>query len=66
VPAYDPEKIGEEFDYIATKLGISSDELRQYFVMPKKFYWDYRNQERIIRCGAEIMKALGLGRAGAR
>lgn len=65
-PSYDPIMIQQDFNYVATKLGIAPDELKGYLTMPKKFYWDYRNQQRIIRCGAEIMKALGLGRAGAR
>ncbi len=63
VPAYDPEKINEEFEYIATKLGISSDELRQYFVMPKKFYWDYRNQVALFKLGARVLKAIGVERS---
>ncbi len=59
-PAYDPEKIDEEFTYIATKLGISADELREYFTMPKKYYWDYRNYQNMFRLGAKIMHLLGL------
>ena len=35
-PAYDPATISQDFDYVATKLGISSDELNHYFTMPKK------------------------------
>ena len=34
-PAYNPETIDDEFNYIATKLGISSEDLRGYFNMPK-------------------------------
>ena len=41
-PAYDNSLIEQEFAYIATKLGISTKELRDYFTMPKKFYWDYK------------------------
>src|SRR6185437_5012491 len=44
-PAYDPAKIDDEFNYIATKLGIKTEELRRYFNMPKKFYYDYKNQQ---------------------
>ena len=50
----------QEFDYIATKLGITTDELQRYFTMPKKFYWDYKNQETIFNLGAKFLKALGL------
>ncbi|MGA1600529.1 MAG: N-acetyl sugar amidotransferase [bacterium] len=59
-PAYDPALIGHEFEYIATKLKISVDELQHYLTMPKKFYWDYRNQERFFRAGAQILKLMGL------
>jgi N-acetyl sugar amidotransferase len=59
-PAYDPEKIDDEFKYIATKLGIDTENLRTYFNMPKKFYWDYKNQESIFNLGAKILKILGI------
>ena len=59
-PAYDPETIDHEFEYIATKLRISVDELQHYLTMPKKYYWDYPNQERFFNAGARILKALGL------
>lgn len=59
MPAYNPETIDDEFNYIATKLGITSAELRHYFTMPKKFYWDYKNQKRIFNLGARILKAIG-------
>jgi N-acetyl sugar amidotransferase len=58
-PAYDPATIKDEFDYIATKLGISPDELRQYFTMPKKYYWDYKNRQHIFRLGARILHLTG-------
>lgn len=62
-PAYNPETIEDEFNYIATKLGITSEELRSYFTMPKKFYWDYNNQERLFKMGAKILKFLGVERS---
>jgi N-acetyl sugar amidotransferase len=63
---YDPEQIQHDIGFIATKLGITEEALKIYFTMPKKFYWDYRNQQSIIHAGAQIMRSLGLGRAGAR
>jgi N-acetyl sugar amidotransferase len=62
-PAYDPEKIEDEFNYIATKLAISSDELRKYFKMEKKYYWDYKNQDSIFKIGAKFLKAIGVERS---
>ena len=62
-PAYNPETIEDEFNYIATKLSISPEELRRYFKMKKKFYWDYRNLESVFNFGAKILKALGVERS---
>lgn len=62
-PAYDPETIDEDFEYIATKLGISVEELRQYHQMPLKTYRDYRNQEWLFDLGARSLKALGIEKA---
>ncbi len=58
-PAYNPETIEEEFNYVATKLGITAEALRGYFNMPKKFYWDYANQEKLFKAGAKALKFLG-------
>jgi N-acetyl sugar amidotransferase len=65
-PPYDPDLIQQDFDYIATKLGISSEELRGYHEMPKKFYWDYRNQRRIFEIGEWVLSHIaGTRRGGA-
>jgi N-acetyl sugar amidotransferase len=61
-PAYDPETIDDEFEYIATKLGITADELRRYHSMPLKSYRDYKNQAWMFDLGAKAMRALGLER----
>lgn len=63
LPAYNPETIDEEFKYIATKLGISVEELREYFNSEKKFYWDYNNQRSLFNMGAKILKFLGVERS---
>jgi len=62
-PAYNPETIEDEFNYIATKLGITPEELRHYFTMPKKFYWDYKNYESVFKLGSKALKALGVERS---
>ena len=58
--AYNPETIEDEFNFISTKLGITSLELKEYFKMPKKFYWDYKNQEKLFNIGAKILKFIGV------
>lgn len=65
-PAYNPETIEDEFNYIATKLGINSIELRGYFNMQKKYYWDYMNQQNIFKLGAKVMQLMGIDRAGRK
>jgi len=62
-PAYNTDAIEDEFNYIATKLDISSEELKEYFNMPKKFYWDYKNQEKIFNLGARILQKFGVEKA---
>ena len=63
---YDNETIQQDFNYIATKLRISSDELRDYHEMPKKFYWDYRNRRRIFDLGEWVLSHIaGTRRGGA-
>jgi hypothetical protein len=57
---YDKSQIEDEFNYIATKLGISVSELRNYFNMPKKYYWDYKNQQNLFRVGARFLHLLGV------
>jgi N-acetyl sugar amidotransferase len=59
-PAYNPKTIEDEFNYIATKLRITPEELRGYLTMQKKYYWDYKNQESIFKLGAKVLKAIGV------
>lgn len=59
-PAYDPEMIQHDFEYIATKLGISVEELRSYMKAPNKTYRDYKSQQAIYALGAPAMRLLGL------
>ena len=65
-PGYDEETIAQDFEYVATKLGISVEQLQGYMDMPKKTYKDYRSQESIYLWGAKVMRLLGLERGGKR
>ena len=62
-PAYDPKTIEDEFNYVSTKLGITPEELKHYFTMPKKFYWNYKNQVTLFKLGAKFLKAIGVERS---
>lgn len=65
-PAYDPETIHQDFEYIATKLGISIDELQGYLDGPNRTYRDYKSQENIYNVGAKVMRLLGKEKGGKR
>lgn len=58
-PPYNQATIIEEFDNVASKLGITTTELRGYFDLPKKYYWDYKNQQRLFRLGAKVLHFFG-------
>lgn len=63
---YDPETIKDDFKYVATKLGIAVEELQGCFNMPKKFYWDYKNNEVLLRNLSSLATKLHLNRAQVR
>ena len=65
-PAFDDQMIENDFEYIATKLGISVDELQTYFKAPNKKYTDYSNQMWLYNFGAKIMRVLGIENGGKR
>jgi len=66
LPAYDPETIHQDFEFVANKIGISVEELQSYMDMPKKTYKDYKSQESIYNIGAKVMRMLGLEKGGKR
>ena len=63
-PPYDPETIHQDFEYIATKLEIKVDKLREYHQSPLKFYWDYKNSNMLLKNIEKMVSLLGIGRRG--
>ncbi|MFN4289410.1 MAG: N-acetyl sugar amidotransferase [Permianibacter sp.] len=63
LPALSEQEAAQDFEYVATKLGISVAELKSYFDAPNKSYRDYKNQENLFNFGAKVMKFLGIERA---
>ena len=59
-PAIDDEAAAHDFEYVATKLGISVTELQQYMDAPNKSFRDYKNQEWLFDLGTKIFALLGL------
>lgn len=66
LPAYDPQTIDNDIEFVANKLAISKEELMSYFRSANKTYSDYKSQESIYRIGAVVMKKLGLELGGKR
>lgn len=65
-PAFDEATISQDFEYIATKLDISVEELQSYLDAPNKTYKDYKSQESVYQIGAKVMRAFGLEKGGKR
>lgn len=65
-PPVDEATIEQEFEYVATKLDISIEELQDYLDAPNKTYRDYKSQENIYSVGAKVMKFFGLELGGKR
>lgn len=59
-PEMDEHFLEQEFEYVAHKLDLSVEELRELFLLPKKTYRDYRNKRTLILAGANLMRKLGL------
>ena len=47
-----------EFEYVANKLEVSVEELKSYLTMPKKWYFDYKNEKRIFDFGAKVLNLI--------
>jgi len=65
-PAFDEAMIEHDFEYVATKLGITTAELQSYMDLPKKTFKDYKSQQTIYNIGARVLKLLGVEIGGKR
>jgi N-acetyl sugar amidotransferase len=61
--AYDPETIAADFEYVATKLDITVEDLRALHAGPNRSYRDYANAMPLIELGTRVQRLLGLQRA---
>lgn len=62
-PAWDEATVHQDFEYIATKLDISVEELRALHEAPKRTYRDYKSAMPFIQLGTHVMRAVGVQRA---
>lgn len=65
-PPYDPRIAAQDFEFVATKLGITVAELQSYMEQPNKSFRDYRSQQSVYAIGARLMRWVGLERGGKR
>lgn len=63
---YSPEQVKQDFEYIATKLGIREAELQAMFDAPNKTFRDYANMMPVLDLGAKVLGLLGLQRSVMR
>lgn len=61
--AYDPDDLRQDFEYIATKLDLTVEELQVILNGPNKTYKDYANAMSIIDLGTKVLRAVGAQRA---
>lgn len=60
LPAIPDDEARHDFEYVATKLGITTAELKSYMDAPNKSYKDYKNNENMFNIGAKILKFIGI------
>jgi N-acetyl sugar amidotransferase len=65
-PAYDEETVAQDFEYIATKLDLTVEELRAIHAGPNKSYRDYKHSMGLINVGTKVLRAVGVQRAVIR
>jgi hypothetical protein len=59
-PEMDDNFLKQEFEYVASKLDISPDELRDIFEGKNKTYRDYKNKRWLIGIGSKVLRFLGI------
>jgi hypothetical protein len=65
-PPYDDKQVHHDVDFIARKLGISSEELWSYHSGTNRTFRDYKSQSALYSLGARVMRALRLELGGKR
>ncbi len=59
-PAYDEATISNDFEFIATKLGITIEELQSYMDAPNKTVRDYKSQQALFNIGSKLLTFFGV------
>lgn len=61
--AYDEETLAQDFEYIASKLGLTVAELKAIMAGENKNYRDYKSSMPLIELGTKVLRAVGIQRA---
>ena len=61
-PELDEHFLEREFEYIAYKLDLTVDELKEIFDGENKSSYDYKSKRILIEIGSKLMSVLGLER----
>ena len=56
---YDKESINLDIEYVANKLEITLDEIKDLHELPLKSFRDYKNSLAIFDIGAKVLQKLG-------
>ena len=59
-PELSEEFLQKEFEYVAHKLEMTTEELQKIFEGENKTFHDYKNKMGLIKMGAQVMQKLGL------
>jgi N-acetyl sugar amidotransferase len=62
-PAYDEDTITQDFEYVATKLGLTVAELRTIMQGENRSYRDYMSRMPMIELGTRVLRAVGVQKA---
>lgn len=65
-PPYDPEQMEQDKEYVAKKMGITTEEFDRIIALPNKKPADYKNEMWLIKIGVEISKRLGMEKRNLR
>ena len=60
-PAYDPDEMKKDFEFVAKKLGINTDILQDMMDGENKTYKDYKNNMFAINIGTKVFTLLNRG-----
>jgi N-acetyl sugar amidotransferase len=59
-PPYDPETMEDDFEYVATKLDVSVEELHALMAGTNRSYRDYKNRMGAIGLATMVLRRIGL------